>query len=96
MGDDWAESEAPRIICGCSCVLLLSLLLLEAIRTRPRLAALLSSSSLPIAIGASANLAYVAFGSLSPPRESLRLATSATMHDMMYYLILPPIIFEAG
>ncbi|KAL1520264.1 hypothetical protein AB1Y20_023733 [Prymnesium parvum] len=90
------EGDAPLLICSFACLLLLALLATELLHRRPRVSSLMSETTLLIAIGAVANLVYWAFTSLDGRGESLQVATSATMHDLIYFLMLPPIIFEAG
>ena len=96
------EGDAPLLIASFSGLLLVTLLAVEALHQRKCLSTLFSETTMLISVGAGINLVFYAFSSLTVDSDddgepaSLDVATSSKMHDIIYYLMLPPIIFEAG
>ncbi len=74
-------------------VLLLALLLQQTLRLAGPRAAWLTSSSITMLLGAAVNALLWAVGG---PHSDLSLAATPAVHDLIYFGLLPPIIFDAG
>ena len=82
-------------------IALVATLAVEMLHRQPRLSQFLSETTMLICIGALANLFFWGFGVLFDVHgvdggSSIGVARSSTVHDIIYFLLLPPIIFEAG
>jgi len=87
----FSQIDLVMALIGLSC----SLLLIQVLHWRP--SALLTHGGVSLLVGASLNLAVWLGSQLLEGRSQvLSVVVSPSVHDVVYFALLPPIIFEAG
>ena len=77
-----------------ACTLCLALLLMQLLHWRP--SGLLTHSGLCMLVGMGLNFSvWTVSSSMSQP-QTISLVVSSSMHEIVYFVLIPPIIFEAG